>query len=226
VRAHAQARSPAISLILKPEPGTRDRLRRRAALIDAANEAFAQRGFDATTTREIAERAGCAEGLIHRYFNGKRGLLLAILESKAAHIVEEFEADLPDRPTVLEEIERILLRDLDLFWERRDYMRVAVSQAAIDPEIGHAIGANINQQRVRMIRRKLQRHQEAGRIAPGVDLEGVAYSISALGFSVGFVYQACFGDERLLARRIISAGAKAIAAGITPGSPGSERTKS
>jgi AcrR family transcriptional regulator len=216
VRAHAQARSPAISLILKPEPGTRDRLRRRAALIDAANEAFAERGFDATTTREIAERAGCAEGLIHRYFNGKRGLLLAILESKAAHIVAEFEADLPDQPTVLEEIERILLRDLDLFWERRDYMRVAVSQATIDPEIGHAIGTDINQQRVRLTLRKLQRHQDAGRIARGVDLEAIAYSISALGFSVGFVYQACFGQDGALARRIVGEAARAIAAGIEP----------
>jgi AcrR family transcriptional regulator len=184
-------------------------------LIDAANEAFAERGFDPTTTREIAERAGCAEGLIHRYFNGKRGLLLAILETKAAHIVEEFEADLPDQPSLIAEIERILFRDLDLFWERRDYMRVAVSQAAIDPEIGRAIGTDINNQRVRLIHRKLVRHQSAGRIAADVDLQAIAYSISALGFSVGFVYQSCFGEDRELARRIVSGAAEAIAGGIT-----------
>ena len=214
--AHARtsSRSRPIALNLRPGPGTRDREGRCAALIDAANETFAERGYDAATTRQIAERAGCAEGLIHRYFNGKRGLLLAILESKAAHIVEDFEADLPDQPTVLAEMERMLLRDLDLFWERRDFMRVSVSQATIDSEVGRTIGTNINKQRVRLMLKKLRRHQEAGRIRPEADIEAIAYSISALGFSVGFVFQACFGEDRALARRIVLEAAAAIAAGI------------
>jgi hypothetical protein len=143
--------------------------------------------------------------------------LLAILESKAAHIVEEFEAELPDQETVREEITRILLRDLDLFWERQAYMRVAVSQAAIEPEIGRAIGTDINNQRVRLIYEKLRRHQEAGQITPDVDLEAIAYSISALGFSIGFVYQVCFDEDRALARRIVTHAAEAIAEGITKG---------
>src|SRR3990172_9372707 len=114
--------------------GKRDRLLRQGALIEAANAVFAEHGYDGATTRQIAERAGCSEGLIHRYFSGKRGLLLAILDSKAANIVAEFESALPDRPTIPEEIEQLLLWHLDVMWERRDFMRVAVSQATIDPE--------------------------------------------------------------------------------------------
>ena len=37
-------------------------------LINAAFELFAERGFDRTTTREIAARAGVALGLIHKHF--------------------------------------------------------------------------------------------------------------------------------------------------------------
>ena len=216
MRAHAHPRrSPTISIKVRPEPGTRDREGRRAALIDAANSVFAQHGYDAATTRQIAERAGCAEGLIHRYFNGKRGLLLAILESKAANIVDEFESELPDQDTVLDEITRILLRDLDIFWERRDFMRVSVSQAIIDPEIGRAVSTDINNQRVRLTLNKLRRHSEAGRIRPDTDIEAIAYSVCALGFSIGFVFQACFGEDRALARRIVREAASTISRSIT-----------
>src|SRR2546428_5295909 len=95
----------------------KDKQQRRVALIDAANAVFAERGFDCATTREIAERAGCAEGLIHRYFSGKRGLLLAILESKAEHVVEDFGAALPDRDTVFGEIWQLLQWYLNVLWE-------------------------------------------------------------------------------------------------------------
>ena len=206
-----------ITLQARPEPRARDPEQRRAELIDAATAVFAEHGYEAATTREIAERACCAEGLIHRYFNGKRGLLLAIIESKAAHIVEEFEAELPDRPTVAEEIAAILLRDLDLFWERRDFMRVSVSQATIDSEIGRTISDDINNQRVLLMLEKLRKHQAAGRIRPDTDIEAIAYSLSSLGFAIGFVFQSCFGEDRALALRIMTGAAKALSDGISSG---------
>ena len=38
--------------------GKRDKQRRQRKLIDAANAVFAEHGYDAATTREVAERAG------------------------------------------------------------------------------------------------------------------------------------------------------------------------
>ena len=57
----------------------RNRESREAALLSAAGKLFAARGYEATTTREIAACAGCAEGLISRYFRGKAGLLRALI---------------------------------------------------------------------------------------------------------------------------------------------------
>ena len=53
----------------------RDRAGKQKALLQAALRLFATKGYEVTTTREIAAAAGCAEGLIHRYFKGKAGLL-------------------------------------------------------------------------------------------------------------------------------------------------------
>jgi hypothetical protein len=78
---------------------------------------------------------------------------------------------------------------------------------------------------VHLILQKLRRHQEAARIRDDVDLDAIAYSISALGFSVGFVYQVCFGDDRALARRVVTGSAEAIAEGVTPKEQPLERTR-
>jgi AcrR family transcriptional regulator len=197
------------------ERGRRDKEQRRQCLIDAATAVFAERGYDCATTREIAERAACAEGLIHRYFNGKRGLLLAILESRAEQVVEDFATALPDRDTVEEEVEQVLLWHLDTMWERRDFMRVAVSQAAIDSEIGRTINEGIHNERVRLTAGKLRRHQQAKRIRPDVDVQATAQAIAGLGFAMGFSFQVSLGQDRGLARRITLAGAAALSRGIS-----------
>lgn len=49
----------------------------RSRLIRAALELFTEQGFRATTTPELARRAGVAEATIYRHFSGKEALLNA-----------------------------------------------------------------------------------------------------------------------------------------------------
>jgi AcrR family transcriptional regulator len=55
---------------------------RREQILETALKLFAERGFDATSTRQIAREAGIAEGLIFHYFPTKASLLTAILEDR------------------------------------------------------------------------------------------------------------------------------------------------
>src|SRR5439155_24706104 len=96
-------------------------------------------------------------------------------------------------------------------------MRVSVSQAAIDTEIGRKIGLDVNRQRVRLMVEKLRRHQEAGRIRADADIEAIAYALSGLGFAIGFFFQACFAEDRKLARRIMTSAAGAITEALSEG---------
>jgi AcrR family transcriptional regulator len=198
----------------QPRPAKRDKQRRQRSLIDAANAVFAERGYDAATTREVAERAGCSEGLIHRYFGGKRGLLLAVMESKASAVTTEFGAALPDRDTVREEIEQALLWPLGVLWEHRDFMRVSVAQATIDPELGRSVAGRIHNQRVGLVLEKLRRHKEAGRIRADVDLEAIAQAVAGFGFMLGFMGQVVIGMDREYAQRLTVAFATDLARGI------------
>ncbi|MEU8778327.1 helix-turn-helix domain-containing protein [Streptomyces sp. NPDC048606] len=53
----------------------------REELLCAAAELFAARGYAATTTREVAERAGMRQATMYHYFAGKEELLAELLES-------------------------------------------------------------------------------------------------------------------------------------------------
>ncbi|MGC1215114.1 MAG: TetR family transcriptional regulator [Micromonospora sp.] len=53
----------------------------REAILAAAREAFAERGFDAASIRGIATAAGVDPALIHHYFGSKDQLFLAAMNS-------------------------------------------------------------------------------------------------------------------------------------------------
>src|SRR5881396_778746 len=56
---------------------------RQASIITAAASLFAQRGFNGTTTREIAKTAGLSEALLFKYYPTKRALYAAIIAAKS-----------------------------------------------------------------------------------------------------------------------------------------------
>jgi AcrR family transcriptional regulator len=58
----------------RPGPSTT-----REEILAAARERFAKRGYDGTSLREIAERAGVDPALVRRFFGSKEGLLVAAL---------------------------------------------------------------------------------------------------------------------------------------------------
>lgn len=58
----------------------REKRQRRESIIDAAEEIILERGFDAATMDEIAERSEVSKGTLYLYFENKTALYLAICE--------------------------------------------------------------------------------------------------------------------------------------------------
>jgi AcrR family transcriptional regulator len=53
-------------------------------MLDAANELFAERGYEEVSVEDIARAAGVQRGLVHHYFGGRKEVYLALLERLAA----------------------------------------------------------------------------------------------------------------------------------------------
>lgn len=65
------------------------RRRSRERLLQAAVELVSERGYDATTLGDIADRAGSARGLVSYYFPGKRQLLQSAVHRLMHRTLEE-----------------------------------------------------------------------------------------------------------------------------------------
>jgi AcrR family transcriptional regulator len=62
----------------RPEVRRREPERKRERLLEAARSLFAERGYAATTTAQLAREAGVAEGTVFHHFPSKRALLEAV----------------------------------------------------------------------------------------------------------------------------------------------------
>ena len=71
----------------------------RAAILDAALAAFAERGYARATMRDIAQRAGVTHGLVQRHFGSKEALFIAAVPASRHwdNMIGGDLADLPER---------------------------------------------------------------------------------------------------------------------------------
>lgn len=65
-------------------------------ILDAAREAFATRGFAATTMEDIAQRVGISRSAIYSRFETKEALFRALVEGMIGHVLPEAMPDLAD----------------------------------------------------------------------------------------------------------------------------------
>jgi AcrR family transcriptional regulator len=82
---------------------------RRDALVQIAAELFAERGFKATTVRELGEAAGVLSGSLYHHFDSKETIVDEILSSYLDNLIESYRAILAkqsDPETTLSELIR------------------------------------------------------------------------------------------------------------------------
>jgi AcrR family transcriptional regulator len=106
----------------------------RARILDIALQSFRERGFDATTMREIASSAGLALGAAYYYFPGKDAIIQAYYEEVQEEHQRRVRLALIDKKLELKERLRIALHaKLDVLRDDRKILR-AIFRYAGDPE--------------------------------------------------------------------------------------------
>lgn len=104
--------------------------RRRQEIIKAAAQVFAEKGYANTTTRELAEAADMAEGTLYNYFEGKREILLAILDEMR----EPFDTLLQDthKLQTREDFVKVVEKGLTIFVTQLDFTRTLLTEMWVD----------------------------------------------------------------------------------------------
>ena len=91
----------------------------RARILEVAIELFQQRGFAATTMREIAAAAGMATGAAYYYFDSKDAIVLAFYELAAREMEPLLDAALAGKKSLEERVRAMLEVKLHYFEPNR-----------------------------------------------------------------------------------------------------------
>ncbi|WP_299192111.1 TetR/AcrR family transcriptional regulator [uncultured Erythrobacter sp.] len=111
----------------KPQKRT---LETRAAILAAAEQLFAERGFAATGVRDVAEVAGCNQALVSYHFKGKAGLYDAVLGEAMQSFVDV--AGLP--PSDNSQPVRNLIRGFASAISARPYLAPILMREYMNPD--------------------------------------------------------------------------------------------
>jgi AcrR family transcriptional regulator len=81
-----------------------NKVEKRGRIIAAARALFTHKGFDATTTQEIAEAAGVAAGTVFTYAKTKDDLLILVFHDEMLAVVERAYAAAPSRDRLADQL--------------------------------------------------------------------------------------------------------------------------
>jgi AcrR family transcriptional regulator len=184
----------------KDKGKTRNRAVKEQALIEAATKLFAAQGYESTKTREIAALAGCAEGLIHRYFKGKAGLLLAIVQSRVSQEVADISAQVPLADSLEDEIRQLVRWEVERMWSDRDFLKIVMPRALLDPAIGRVVNRMGPERRCQIISARLRTFKKSKNLL-AEDIRAIAEFVGSVGYLFGFLRPVLLQQDRKLSRQ-------------------------
>ncbi len=150
-----------------------------AKILDAAAQLFAERGYAATSTRAIAERAGVNEVTIFRRFENKAGVLKALGERFAEQSMSRTMPELPDPANVEGTLLAIARQEVSASIENGGVaLRLAFDARSV-PEVAELVGtgprANLD-----ALSGYLADRQAAGQLRSDIDPAVMAEAFGAL----------------------------------------------
>jgi TetR/AcrR family transcriptional regulator, cholesterol catabolism regulator len=97
---------------------------RREQLLDAAARLFSERGFHATSMRDIAKLVGMLSGSIYYHFESKEEMLLAVYAEGARRVAEAVDAAIEGETEPWQRLEAASAAHLNALITLRDYTQV------------------------------------------------------------------------------------------------------
>lgn len=117
------------------KPGRRERkkLAKRERIVEAAWELFRERGFDAATMREIAERADVGAGTVFVYARSKSDLLVLVYWEAIRETVRKAFTSLPKGGTLADELTHVFTKLFDMYARDTELSRAYVREVIFRP---------------------------------------------------------------------------------------------
>lgn len=163
----------------RSSPRQRRKDARPHELIDAALALFAEKGFAATRSEEVAQRAGVSKGTLYLYYPSKEALLRAVIRERLSAEIAEVAGRVARHPGTPAEMLLELLPD---WWQRvfdspsSAVFKLIITEVRNFPEIASFYAAEVVEPGTRLIGEAIARGIEVGEFRP-VDVQASALSL-------------------------------------------------
>jgi AcrR family transcriptional regulator len=108
---------------------------RRAQLLDVSRTLFAERGFEATSIEEIANRAGVSKPIVYEHFGGKEGLYEVVKDREVQRLIAQVTDSLVgDHPRIL--LEQAATALLTYIETQTDGFRILIRESPVASTTG------------------------------------------------------------------------------------------
>jgi len=114
----------------------------RTRILNAAIALFAKKGYDATTTKDLASSAGVAEGTLFRHFANKKAILVEVATNGWVEILTDLLTELSEMGSY-KAVAQVMRRRMLRMRENGDMMRVCFMEAQFHPELRDRIQADV-----------------------------------------------------------------------------------
>ena len=121
-------------------PQSEDKTRTR--ILKAAQRLFASSGYDGTTTRDLAQAAGVAEGTLFRHFANKKAILVEVATQGWVEILTDLLTELSEMGSY-KAVAQVMRRRMWHFQKNADMMRVCFMEAQFHPELRDRIQSEV-----------------------------------------------------------------------------------
>ncbi|WII39893.1 TetR/AcrR family transcriptional regulator [Paenibacillus thiaminolyticus] len=139
-------------------------------IVKAAIEVFAQKGFAASSTSEIAQRAGVAEGTIFRHYKTKKDLLLSIVAPSivklmAPFVLREFKDVLDTEYESYDQFLRVFIENrIDFLHQNMSLVRIVLQELPFHPDLQAQLQEIIVSQVKERVEKIIRRFQAEGKL--------------------------------------------------------------
>jgi AcrR family transcriptional regulator len=114
----------------------------RTRILQAAQRLFAAKGFEGTTTRDLAQTAGVAEGTLFRHFANKKAILVEVATSGWVDILTDLLTELSEMGSY-KAIAQVMRRRMWNLQKNADIMRVCFMEVQFHPDLRDRIQTEV-----------------------------------------------------------------------------------
>ncbi len=111
-------------------------------ILKAARKLFARRGFDGTTTRDLAQEAGVAEGTLFRHFENKKAILIEVATQGWIEILTDLLTELSEMGSY-KAIAQVMRRRMLNLHQNADLLKVCFLEAQFHPDLRDRIQTEV-----------------------------------------------------------------------------------